>query len=88
MALKSRIDSVSNNGNTGTFSIYLILYDEDNPQAAIARKCLTYSTAATEAQVRAAVVEAFRPSAKAYLRKLEVRNTIETILATLSVPTT
>ncbi len=87
MALKVRIKQVVNGSVQGTYTIYSELYDEAFPTAAIAGKQHTYSTRITDAQVLNAVRDAYAAPAQAYVNKLAVKTHLETVIASLSVPT-
>ncbi len=87
MALKVRIKSIVNGQTAGSYTVYSELYDDNFPAAAIAGKQHTYTTSVTDQQVLDAVRNAYAAVAQAYVNKLAVKNHLETVIASLSVPT-
>lgn len=88
MALKVRIKNVVNGPTPGIYTVYSELYDDNFPTAAISGKQHNYTTAITDAQVLQAVQKSYTAPARAYINKLNVRTHLESVLSTLSVPTT
>ena len=87
MALRVRIKQITGGPAAGTYTVYTELYDDKAPDAAIAGKQHNYSTSVTDEQVLHAVRTAYADAAQAYMNKLAVKSHLETLLATLSVPT-
>ena len=73
--------------DTGTYTVYSELYDDNFPTAAIAGKQHNYSTTVTDAKVMQAVQSAYAAVAQAYINKLAVKAHLENVIASLSVPT-
>lgn len=88
MALKVRIKNIVNGQTPGSYVVYSELYDDNFPTAAISGKQHNYTTAITDAQVLKAVQNSYTAPAQAYINKLNVRTHLESVLSTLSVPTT
>lgn len=87
MALRVRIKSIVNGQTAGSYTVYSELYDDNSPAAAIAGKQHTYSTNVTDQQVLDTVRNAYGAVAQAYINKLAVKTHLETVIASLSVPT-
>lgn len=87
MAIKVRVDTVTYNKSTRRYDVMATLYDDAGP-VDISRKSFVYSTSYTDDAVRNAVIEGFKYSANAYIRRGEVKATLTNALATLVVPTT
>lgn len=88
MALRVRIKNIVNGSTPGIYTVYSELYDDANPTAAISGKQHSYSTTVTDAQVLTAVRNDYATAAQAYINKLKIRTYLETVIATLTVPTT
>ena len=88
MALKVRIKNIVNGPTPGIYTVYSELYDDNFPTAAISGKQHNYTTSITDAQVLEAVRDAYLAPAQAYINHLNVRTHLESVLSTLSVPTT
>ena len=87
MALRVRIKQITGGPAAGTYTVYTELYDDKAPDAAIAGKQHNYSTSVTDEQVLQAVQSAYAAVAQAYINKLAVKAHLETVIASLSVPT-
>jgi len=87
MALKVRIKNIVNGPTPGIYTVYSELYDDNFPTAAISGKQHNYTTSITDAQVLEAVRDAYLAPAQAYINKLAVKAHLETVIASLSVPT-
>jgi len=87
MALRVRIKQITNGPTPGTYTVYSELYDDNFPTAAIAGKQHNYSTTVTDAKVMQDVQSAYAAVAQAYINKLAVKAHLETVIASLSVPT-
>lgn len=87
MALRVRIKSIVNGPTKGTYVVYSELYDDNDATASIASKQHNYSTSITDEQVLQAVRNAYSGPAIAYVKKLNVKTHIESVISTLVVPT-
>ena len=88
MALKVRIKNIVNGPTPGSYVVYSEMYDDNFPTAAISGKQHNYTTAVTDAQVLQALRDTYAAPAQAYVNKLNVRTHLESVISTLSVPTT
>jgi len=87
MALRVRIYQVTWQKETSVWNVYTGMYDDNAPATDVARKVFSYSTVYTETQVENAVRNGYRASAKAYIKRNEIKTSLEAMLADVMVPT-